>query len=114
MGKSLGEFEQMILFALIALGEDAYGAAIRREIVGRTGKEVSAGAVYTVLERLERAGLVASRVGMPTPERGGRRRKHYRVRTDGARLLSDSQQRMRRMSQGLTDRLMDLAGEEAP
>ena len=114
MGKSLGEFEQMILLALIALGEDAYGATIRREIVRRTGKEVSAGAVYTVLERLERAGLVASRVGTPTPERGGRRRKHYRVRTDGARLLSDSQQRMRRMSQGLTDRLMDLAGEEAP
>ncbi len=113
MGKTLGEFEQMILFALISLGEDAYGAAIRREIVERTGKEVSAGAVYTVLERLERAGLVASRVGAPTPERGGRRRKHYRVRTDGARLLRESQERMRRMSQGLADRLLHLSGEEA-
>ena len=113
MTNSLGEFEQMILFALISLGEDAYGASIRREIVGRTGKEVSAGAVYTVLERLERAGLVTSRVGKPTPERGGRRRKHYRIRTDGARLLCESRERMRRMSQGLADRLLDLSEEEA-
>ena len=103
----------MILFALISLGEDAYGAAIRREIVERTEKEVSAGAVYTVLERLERAGLVTSRVGAPTPERGGRRRKHYRVRTDGARLLRESQERMNRMSSGLAERLADLSTEEA-
>ena len=52
MGKSLGEFEQMILFALVSLGDDAYGASIRREIVSRTGRDVSAGAVYTVLDRL--------------------------------------------------------------
>ena len=63
MGKSLGDLEQMILFSLISLGEDAYGASIRREIVRRTGREVSAGAVYTVLERLESTGLVVSRVG---------------------------------------------------
>ncbi len=109
MGKSLGDLEQMILFSLISLGEDAYGASIRREIVGRTGKEVSAGAVYTVLERLESGGLVASRVGEPTPERGGRRRKHYRIRPDGARLLEATQERMRRMADGLDSRLKDLA-----
>ena len=80
MGKTLGDFEQMILFALVALGEDAYGASIRREIVERTGREVSAGAVYTVLDRLERNGLVVSRVGEPTAERGGRRKKHYQLR----------------------------------
>ena len=84
MGKSLGEFEQMILFALMSLGDDAYGASIRREIVERTGREVSAGAVYTVLDRLEMRGLVASRVGEPTAERGGRRRKHYRIEASGA------------------------------
>ena len=69
MGRSLGDFEQMILFALVALGEEAYGASIRREIVSRSGREVSAGAVYTVLERLERSALVTSR---PRPSAGFR------------------------------------------
>ncbi len=109
MGKSLGDLEQMILFSLISLGDDAYGASIRREIVGRTAREVSAGAVYTVLERLESAGLVVSRVGEPTPERGGRRRKHYRIRADGARLLQATQERMQRMAEGLGSRLQELA-----
>ena len=113
MGKSLGEFEQMILYALASLGEDAYGASIRREIVARTGREVSAGAVYTVLDRLERAGLTASWVGDPTSERGGRRRKHYRIRPDGARLLLASRERMQRMASGLAGTVELLAtGEE--
>lgn len=109
MGKSLGELEQMILFALVALGDGAYGASIRREIVARSGREVSAGAVYTVLERLERAGLVASRVGEPTARRGGRRRKHYRLRPEGVESLSEAHARMSRMAAGLDDRLADLA-----
>lgn len=112
MGKTLGEFEQLILYALIALGDEAYGASIRREIVARTGREVSAGAVYTVLERLERSSLVRSHVGEPTPERGGRRRKHYEIRLDGARLLAQSRDRMRRMEHGLDDRLDGLAAAE--
>jgi DNA-binding PadR family transcriptional regulator len=109
MGKTLGEFEQMILFAVLSLGSDAYGAAIRREIVDRTGREVSAGAVYTVLDRLERSGLVTSHVGAPTAERGGRRRKHYQIRPDGALLLRETRDRMHRMEAGLLDRLFDLA-----
>jgi len=109
MGKVLGEFEQMILLALVSLGDEAYGAAIRREIVRRTGREVSPGAVYTVLERLERSSLVRSSVGSPTPERGGRRRKHYRLRHEGARLLLESRSRMRRMEEGLLVRLDELA-----
>ena len=112
MGKSLGEFEQMILFALISLGDEAYGAAIRREIVYRTGRNVSAGAVYTVLDRLERSGMVASRIGAPTSERGGRRRKHYAIRPDGARLLAAARKRMHRMEQGLLDQLDDLSAAE--
>jgi len=112
MGKTLGELEQMILLALVSLGEEAYGASVRREIVGRSGKEVSAGAVYTVLDRLERAGLVTSWTGEPTAERGGRRRKHYRLRPDGARLLQESRERMRRMARGLDDRLTTLATGE--
>jgi PadR family transcriptional regulator PadR len=109
MGKSLGEFEQMILFALIALGSDAYGASIRREIVARTGREVSAGAVYTVLDRLERSAMVTSHIGEPTAERGGRRRKHYRIRPEAARLLTQTRERMRQMESGLDNRLADLA-----
>lgn len=112
MGKSLGELEQMVLLALVSLGDGAYGAQLRREIEERTGRDVSAGAVYTVLERLERASLVSSRVGTPTPKRGGRRRKHYRLRTDGARLLHDTQQRMRRMAEGLEGTLEGLAVED--
>ena len=113
MSKTLGEFEQMVLFALISLGDDAYGASIRREIVQRTGREVSPGAVYTVLDRLERAALVVSHVGTPTAERGGRRRKHYRIRRDGARLLQETRRRMQRMEDGLVQPLARLAGEGA-
>lgn len=112
MGKSLGEFEQMILYALVSLGDGAYGAAVRREIESRSGKHVSAGAVYTVLERLERAGLVRSRVGEPTAERGGRRRKHYLLRPDGARSLRDARDQMRRMGEGLDERLARLCSED--
>lgn len=112
MGKSLGEFEQMILFALVSLGEEAYGASIRREIVARTGREVSAGAVYTVLDRLESSALVRSSIGAPTPERGGRRRKYYVVRPDGARLLQETRGRMQRMEAGLLDDLARLAQPE--
>jgi PadR family transcriptional regulator PadR len=112
MGKSLGEFEQMVLLAIVSLGEGAYGASIRREIAERTGRDVSAGAVYTVLDRLERSALVVSWVGEPTAERGGRRRKHYGLRREGARLLRESQERMRRMAAGLDGRLADLAPAE--
>jgi DNA-binding PadR family transcriptional regulator len=107
--KTLGEFEQMVLFAILALGDDAYGAAIRREIEERAGREVSAGAVYTVLDRLERGGLVSSRVGAPTAQRGGRRRKHYELRPDGARSLHDTRARMARMAAGLESALARLA-----
>lgn len=109
MGKTLGDFEQRVLFALVALGEDAYGASVRREIEERTGRSVSAGAVYTVLERLESHGLVTSRVGEPTAERGGRRRKHYRLEPAGAALLRYARDEMRSMAQGLEQRLDRLA-----
>lgn len=112
MGKSLGEFEQMVLFAVISLGAEAYGASIRREIVERTKRDVSSGAVYTVLERLERSGLVTSWIGDPTAERGGRRRKHYRIRPEGAKSLHIARQRMLKMAAGLDERLAELAATQ--
>ena len=73
----LGEFEQLILFSVLHLGDDAFGVSIREAIEERTGREVSAGAIYTTLGRLEDRGLVVSRVGEPTPGRAGRPRKYY-------------------------------------
>lgn len=113
MGRALGEFEQLILFALVELDEEAYGAAIGRSIEERTGRDVSAGAVYTALDRLEARGLVASEVGDPIAERGGRRRKYYHLRPEGAAELHRSVDVIRSMSEGLMPRLADLAGRRS-
>lgn len=110
MGRALGEFEQLILFALLQLEADAYGAAIGREIERRTGREVSAGAIYTALDRLAARGLVTSHVGEPTPERGGRRRKYYHLEPAGAAELSRSVAVIRSMSDGLMPKLEGLTG----
>ena len=71
---SLGDFEQLVLLALLRLGDDAYGVPIREEIQERAGRVVSLGSVYKTLERLEVKGYVSSFVGEPTNERGGRRK----------------------------------------
>ena len=105
MAEFLGEFEQLILFAVLHLGGDAYGVTVREEIERRTGRAVSSGAVYTALERLESRGFVASRFGEPTPERGGRRKRHYRVEAAGVRALSRAYDAVRRMARGVTPKL---------
>lgn len=105
MGRGLGEFEQLVLFALVELEDDAYGASISRAIERRTGRSVSAGALYTALERLRVRGLVSAEVGEPTARRGGRRRKYYHLEPEGALELSRSVRIMRSMSEGLLDRL---------
>jgi DNA-binding PadR family transcriptional regulator len=97
----LGEFEQLVLMALLRLGPDAYGATIRREIEQRTGRSLAISAVYVTLERLEGTGLVASRIGDPTPERGGRRRKHYALLPAGRRALALAYRSFKVMSEGL-------------
>lgn len=108
MGDHLGEFEQLILFALVRIGEGAYGVSIRQEIEGRVDRTVSAGAVYTALERLERRGYVSSWVGDPTPRRGGRRKRFYGITGAGAQSLSRSHQTLKRMADGLAPKLADL------
>ena len=106
VAKTLGEFEQLILFALIQLEDDeAYGVSIRDAIAERTGREVSTGAVYTSLDRLREHGLVHSWVGAPTGERGGRRKRLYRLEPAGVEALSRSVQIFRDMSDGLLGRL---------
>lgn len=106
--KTLGEFEQLILYAVLRLGDDAYGASIHRELEDRANRSVTAGAVYTVLDRLEQQGLVRSEVGEPTPERGGRRKKYYHLERKGAELLHATHEAQQRMARGLSARLLGL------
>jgi DNA-binding PadR family transcriptional regulator len=93
----LGRSEELVLLALVRLRENAYGVTIRREIAERTGRDVSFGAVYTTLERLERKGYVSSRVGDPTPERGGRAKRYFRIEAPGRRALNSSRETIARM-----------------
>ena len=101
MKHGLGEFEQLVLLALVRLGTEAYGVAIRDEIEQRTGRNVALGAVYTTLLRLEDKRLVATRLGEPTPQRGGRRKKYYRPLAAGRRELATSLDALRSMTRGL-------------
>jgi PadR family transcriptional regulator PadR len=93
----LGRFEEIVLLALARLRENAYGVTIRREIAERTGRDVSFGAVYTTLERLERKGYVSSRMGEPTAERGGRAKRYFRIEAPGRRALNSSRETIARM-----------------
>jgi PadR family transcriptional regulator, regulatory protein PadR len=93
----LGRFEEIVLLALMRLRENAYGVPIRREIAERTGRDVSFGAVYTTLERLERKGYVSSRMGEPTHERGGRAKRYFRIEAGGITALNSSRDTIVRM-----------------
>jgi len=95
------EFEQLVLLAVLRLGEDAYAVPIRDEIQARTGRAPARGAVYATLERLENKRYLESWLGEPMPERGGRPRRYYRVRPAAARALEESWAALRRMWQGL-------------
>lgn len=106
----LGEFEQLILFSVLFLEEEAYGVAIRETIEERTGRMVSAGAIYTALGRLQERGLVRSWVG--EAEGPGRPRKYYALEKAGARALLMTYSTVNAMAGGLIPRLTRLAGEE--
>ena len=97
----LGEFEQLVLLALVRQGEDGYGVSICQDLSDRTGRDVSLAAVYKTLERLETKGLVGSRLGEPTAQRGGRRKKFFRLLAPGERALKSSLSAIRRMTEGL-------------
>jgi DNA-binding PadR family transcriptional regulator len=101
----LGSLEQIILLALMRLDGNAHGMIVRREIEKRTGRNISIGAVYATLERLETKGYVSSFTGEPTPERGGRAKRIFRVEAAGKRALQISEQTIRSMTAGLKDRL---------
>ena len=87
----LTDFELMILLATLRAGEEAYGVQIAREIEATGGRNVLLGAVYAALERLERNGLMGSRLGEPTGERGGRAKRFFRVTPRGLRAVKETQ-----------------------
>lgn len=105
MAENLGDFEQLVMLAVMRLDDDAYGTSIREELRAKAEREVSPGAIFTTLERLESRGLVTSRYGEPTPERGGRRKRFYKLSADGRKSLARSLRAVRRLLQGLEPRL---------
>lgn len=98
----LGEFEHVILLALLRLEDRAYGVTVRQEIERRTDRDVSIGAVYATLDRLENKGYVSSHRGEPTPERGGRSKRFFRVTADGLNAVSRTHRALRSMTEGLS------------
>jgi PadR family transcriptional regulator PadR len=104
-GDLLGAFEQLVLLALIRLGDNAYGMTIRRQIEEKTKRSVSLGAVYATLDRLESKNYITSREGPDTPERGGRARRYFRIERSGLTALDDSLQAIDTLRAGLPARL---------
>ena len=90
MANVLGSFEQAVLLAIVRLDDGAYGRAILKEVERRLDRDVAAGAVQATLDRLERKGLVRSKVGSGTPIRDGRARRFYTVLSEGLRALNDA------------------------
>lgn len=109
-----GEFELLVLLALMRLGNGAFGAAIHREIATRTGRDLPASSVYVTLDRLEGKRMVCSYTGTPTHERGGRRRKHYLLDTAGQRALVRAWRSFASMTAGIQPDLEALSVQLLP
>jgi PadR family transcriptional regulator, regulatory protein PadR len=109
--EALGEFEQIVLLAIVHVGEGAYGVPVREEIERRTGREISVGALYTAFDRLERKGFVYSTISDPTPQRGGRARRFVTVSASGLNALRRSRELHDRMWAGISSaRLKPVKG----
>lgn len=100
-GEALGEFEHIVLLAVLRLKEDAYGMRVRREIAERTGRDVAIGAVYATLDRLATKGLVTATVSDPTPQRGGRAKRSFQLTGAGADALHRTRQDLDAMLDGI-------------
>ena len=101
MSQPISDLEVLALAALLRLGEDAYGIAIKDDIAARTGRDVSIGSLYKALQRLEDRGLVDAWIGEPTSVRGGRAKKHFRVLPAGKEALEASLRSLQNMVDGL-------------
>lgn len=101
MREHLGELEQIVLLAVLRLGEQAYGVPIRREIEEKTGRSLTVGALYRTLDRLEDKGYVNSWFSDPTPERGGRSKRYFLLKPSGMRALAESREALEAMWRGV-------------
>jgi DNA-binding PadR family transcriptional regulator len=110
MAVSIGEFEQLALLAILRLGDDAYGVAIREEILRCTRRHVAPGALYTCLGRMEDKGLVKARTGESTPERGGRAKRYLTVTHSGRAALVNAQRAYQKLLLGLDLLKTDTGG----
>jgi len=99
--RQLGDLEELVLLALLRLGDDAYGGSIRQELAERAGREVSISTVYVTLMRLEEKGLVRSWMGEPSGERGGKAKRHFAARPEGVEALESVRAVRERMWEGL-------------
>jgi len=108
-GEYLGNFDLMLLLALMRLGEDAYGVTIAQELEAQTGLEVVVASVYATLDRLQERGLVSSSLGDSTPERGGRAKRYFRITGAGIREVRGAQRSLMNLWKGLPE----LRGEKA-
>lgn len=100
-GFTIGEFEQLVLIALVRLSPDASVSAIRHDIEARTGRDLAISAVYITLDRLEAKGFVKTRISDPTPQRGGRRKKHFTLLPAGKRAIAQVCRTFSLMVEGL-------------
>ena len=96
-----GEFEQVVLLTVARLSDQAYGMAIRQEIAARTGRDVGIGSVYSALDRMEEKGFVSSVLGDPTPERGGKAKRYYKLEQAGVLALGRAREMFARLWEGL-------------
>src|SRR5277367_1293704 len=108
----LGEFELMLLLAVIHLGDEAYGVPISRELEAQRGRTVSVGSVYAALERLETKGLVSSTLGDPTPERGGKAKRYFRITKEGLRQVHETRRVLMKLWRTIPDFKLEFHLEE--
>lgn len=101
MADSVGTLELSVLLAVARLGENAYGLAVRKDVSARTGREQSVGAIYTTLERLQAKGLLTSKPTAPTPTRGGRSRRQFKVTSAGHRAVRNAERVARSVWAGI-------------
>ena len=110
-GAHLGDFEQLVMLAVMRLGEGAYGMAVRREIEAQSERRVSLGAIYATLDRLEDKGLVSSALGETTRERRGRAKRFFEVLPPGVRALRNTLAALDRMRQGIKELAHPIGAE---
>ncbi len=109
----LGQFEQLVLTAILALGENAYGVTIHAKVEELSRpRRIARGAVYATLDRMEDKGLIASWLSAPTAERGGRSRRHYRLEKPGEKALRETARQAQRLMETISSLLGGVAWKQ--